>query len=62
VGILAAVLHELLSTKVTRDRLVARRNLPLYALISLRGDRQPVLSGNLSVDTRPVAERLRRQR
>lgn len=62
VGILAAVLHELFSAKVNRDRLVARRNLPLYALISLRGSRQPVLAGSLSVDTRPVAERLRRQR
>ena len=62
VGILAAVLHELFSAKVNRDRLVARRNLPLYALISLNGNRQPVITGNLLVDARPVTERLRRQR
>lgn len=61
VGMLAAVLHELFSSKVNRDRLVAHRNMPVYAVVSLRGDSPPGLAGSLAIDARPIVERLRRQ-
>ena len=61
VGMLGAVLQELFSTKVNRDRLSARRSMPVYAVISLFGDAPPGLAGSLSTDVRPVVERLRRK-
>lgn len=61
VGMLAAVLHELFSTKVNRDRLLAHRGMPVYAVISLRGSSPPGLASSLAADARPVAERLRRK-
>jgi uncharacterized protein involved in exopolysaccharide biosynthesis len=59
VGIVVAVLRELFSAKVNRDRLAARRDMPVYAVIELRLAGGPRLAESLSNDTRPVAERLR---
>ena len=62
IGVLAAVLHELFSARVTRDRLSAHRSMPVYAVISLRGGPAHGLAAELSTDLRPVAERLRLKR
>ena len=61
VGVLVAVLLELLSPRVNRDRLAGRRDMPIYALIALPGALSPGLLDSLARDVRPVAERLRRR-
>lgn len=61
VGALTAVLLELFSPRVNRDRLAGRRDMPIYALIALRGALNPGLLSSLARDARPVAERLRRR-
>jgi uncharacterized protein involved in exopolysaccharide biosynthesis len=61
VGIVMAVLFELFSPRINRDRLAGRRDMPIYALIALRGARNPGLLDSLSRDLRPAAERLRRR-
>ncbi len=60
VGLLAAVLHELFSARVNRDRLSARRDMPIYALIRLRASAPSGLASSLAADLQPVAQRLRR--
>ena len=60
-GALTAVLLELFSPRVNRDRLAGRRDMPIYALIALRDALNPGLLSSLARDVRPVAERLRRR-
>jgi tyrosine-protein kinase Etk/Wzc len=59
VGCVVAVLRELLSSKVNRDRIASRRDMPIYAVIGLRGTDRPLWSESFSGDNRPIAERLR---
>jgi uncharacterized protein involved in exopolysaccharide biosynthesis len=60
VGVVVAVLRELFSAQVNRDRLSSRRDMPLYAVVTLRGAQSQALP-SVSGDGRSVAERLRLQ-
>jgi len=53
------VLRELLSDRVNRDRLSARRDMPLYAVVALRGAAQGVSSHPAGASGQSVLERLR---
>lgn len=59
IGIVVAVLRELLSDRVNRDRLSARRDMPLYAVVALRGAAQGVSSHPAGASGQSVLERLR---
>lgn len=60
VGFILAMLAEIFSSRVNRDRLVSHPEIPVYAVIDLRPDGPPALPGPISGDTRSVVERLRR--
>jgi uncharacterized protein involved in exopolysaccharide biosynthesis len=59
VGLLVAVMREVFSARVNRDRLAARRELPVYAVIGLPSLSATAFAGSLARDARPAAERLR---
>ena len=59
-GIVLALLTEVFSSRVTRDRLAMRPEIPLYAVIDLRNGMVSDARGTLSRDSRSVVERLRR--
>jgi uncharacterized protein involved in exopolysaccharide biosynthesis len=60
VGFALALLAEMFSTTVNRDRLASRADIPVYAVIDLRPSHVTLLTGPASNETRSVVERLRR--
>lgn len=59
-GFVLAVLAELFSSRVNRDRLASRRDIPLYAVVNLRTETPSSTAGSDLRDTRPIAQRLRK--
>jgi len=60
VGIGLALLAEVFSSRVNRDRLASRPDIPVYAVIDLRPESPSRLLGTVSRDSRSVVDRLRR--
>ncbi len=59
-GVALAIWAEVFTSRVNRDRLASRPDMPVYALIDLRPEGRLALAGTASRDSRSSMGRLRR--